>query len=175
MKAYFFKTSREVATGEVRVQDVMVTNHNVKPYYMRRGKTGVVETMQVFTRKADALAACQLEKEAAELSRRDFGEVQQEAQELLARFKRDWRIPMIGVANMLSISPATLRTYYEGRAMSPRIVLRVKKLYEFITDACQRAAAILPDSGSTGNPAKFRSGNPDIWRSAPNHRKKQTA
>ena len=131
--------------------------------------------MQVFTRRADALAACQLEKEAAELSRRDFDENQREGQELLARFKRDWKIPVPGVAAMLGIPASTLRTYYEGRAMNPRILLRVKKLHEFITDACQRAAAILPDSGSTGNGAKGRGGNPDIWRSAPHARKKQTA
>ena len=60
MKAYFFKTSREIATGEVRVQDVMETSRRVKPYYMRRGKIGIVETMQVFTRKKDALEACQI-------------------------------------------------------------------------------------------------------------------
>lgn len=172
MKAYFFKTTREIASGYVHVQDVRETSSAVKPYYMRRSKEGLVETMQVFTRKADALAACQLEKEAAELSRRDFDEVQQEALELLASFKRDWRIPVQGVASMLNIPAATLRTYYEGRAMSPRIMLRVKKLHEFIADACQRASAVLPDSGSTGNGAKARGGNPDIWRSAPNRRSK---
>lgn len=175
MKAYFFKTTRDTATGNIHVQDVMETSGAMKPYYMRRPSVGLVETMQVFTRKKDALEACQLEKEAAALSRRDFSEVQQEALSLLAAFKRDWHIPVLGVAKMLNIPAATLRTYYEGRAMSPRIILRVKKLYEFITDACKRAAAVLPDSGSTGCGNKGRGGNPDIWRSSPTKRKDRTA
>ena len=180
MATYFFKTSREIETGEVRVQDVQETSRAVKPYHLRRTRRGqsggVVETMQVFVRKADALAAHLLEKEAAELSRRDFDEVQQEALGLLASFKTEWRIPVEGVARMIDVKPVTLRSYYSGRAMNPRVMLRVKKLHEYLTDACRRASAVLPVSGDTGCAAKGRGkGNPDIWRFAPNHRKKQTA
>ena len=168
MRAYFFKTSRDVASGHIHVQEVTQTSSIVKSFKVRR--PGVVETMQVFTRKADAEAACLLEKEAAELSKRDFAEVQREAQELLAKFKREWRVPVQGVAAMLGIPASTLRTYYEGRAMNPRVLLRVKKLHEYIADACRRAAAVLPDDASTGNGLKGRGGNPNIWRSAPNRR-----
>lgn len=172
MRAYFFKTSRDVASGHIHVQEVTQTSSIVKPFKVRR--PGVVETMQVFTRKADAEAACLLEKEAAAISRRDPADVQAEATDLLLSFKRDWKIPMRGVAIMLGLPFATVRTYYEGRAMNPRVLLRVKKLHEYIADACRRAAAVLPDDASTGNGLKGRGGNPNIWRSAPNRRVTKT-
>lgn len=167
------KTSRDIASGIIKIHELVQVPNRTEPYSMKY-RNGLVESLQVFGSRAAAKEAYENEKEAASFTLLPDEEVQNIAREALAYFKRAYRIPVEGVATMLDVPRATLRAYYEGRRMNPRIVLRVLRLKEYIDAAAKKAAAVLPDSGSTGNPAKGRGGNPDIWRSAP-HRRKQTA
>lgn len=167
------KTSRDIATGAVKVSPPVAVPNRTEPY-CQKYRNGLVESLQIFGGKKDAESAYTDETEAASFTLLPDEDVQKIAREALAYFKRAYRIPVEGVATMLDVPRATLRAYYEGRRMNPRIVLRVLRLKEYIDAAAKKAAAVLPDSGSTGNPAKGRGGNPDIWRSAP-HRRKRTA
>lgn len=167
------KTSRDIASGIIRVHDVMRVPNRAEPYSLKY-RHGVVESLQIFGSRTAATEACENEKEAAEMTLLPEDEVQKSALDTIDYLKRAYRIPAEGVATMLDVPYSTLRAYKEGRRMSPRLVLRVLRLREYIDEAAKKAAAILPDSGSTGNPAKGRGGNPNIWRSAPRRRKQTT-
>ena len=160
------KTTRDIASGVVKIHEPFAVPTRTEPYCMKY-RSGLVESLQVFNRKKDAESAYTDETDAAAYTLLPDEEAQKIAQDALAYFKRAYRIPVEGVSTMLDIPPSTLRSYYEGRRMNPRIVLRVLRLKEYIDEAAKKAAAVLPDSGSTGNPAKSRGGRSDIWRSSP--------
>jgi hypothetical protein len=166
------KTSRDISSGILKVNPPVEVPNRTEPYSIKYRK-GLAETLQIFRRKSDAESAYRDETEAAEMTKLPDAELKKQMIDTIDYLKRAYRIPVEGVSSLIGIPYSTLRSYKEGHRISPRVVLRVIRLKEYLDDAAKKASSILPDAGSTGNPAMGRGGNPDIWRSR--YKKQQTA
>ena len=167
---YFFKVTRDKATRQIKVSPVMEAPKQVKPYAML-AKKGLVETCRVFDKKKDALTAHHDECFAAQLAA-------EPPEALFARLEGDiaylgstYHLPAGGIAAMLGISVAALRSYRHRTAPPVRVIARVSRLRQSLDLVSKYVRETLPEDQGTGNPAMGRAGNPDIWK----FRRRQTA
>ena len=129
MSAYFFKVSRETATGQMRVSPVTEAPKGLKPYAKRYLRSGLVETLRIFSTKREAETAYHDECFAAQL-------IEQPAEALFERMERDidylaakYRMP---VSSLSAIMGVKLRNY-RYRVVPPiRAIARLARLRQMM-------------------------------------------
>jgi hypothetical protein len=167
---YYIKITRDTRTGQITITQPTETSRRVEPYQMRRPVSGTVTTLQCFARRKDARAAYLLELAALELH--DHPEdARRELQNHLRHLKIVYGMTRDGVANAMGVSPETLRSYTDipNRLPSERLVVRIREFRKGVDDVAKKCAALLPESGSTGNHRRGRGGRKNIFNDAPNN------
>ena len=160
---YFFKVTRDKVTQQIKVSPVMEAPKQIKPYAML-SKKRLVETCRVFSTKKEAVTAHHDECFAAQLTAEPPEALSARLESDIAYLWDNYGISTKAVAELLGVSVAALRSYRHRTAPPVRVIARVLRLRQMIDMVSTYIKETLPDDQGTGNPAKGRGGNPDIWK-----------
>lgn len=171
-RRWALKTSRDIASGVVKVYPVAPAPKGLEPYAMRRSRAGLVETLQIFDNHDKAKQAHQDETLAAALVLLGQEETYARVAKAVDRLLQDFGISRSSIAALLDVPYGTVAAVFYRKLVAPRLAAKILILEDQINQSCKRAKEALPEAASTGNPAMSRGGNPDIWKT---RRRQQTA
>lgn len=170
---YIVKVARNTITGAITVSPPIAAPDSVKPYHSGSGramkkKTGLVEVVQVYNRRRDALRAYRFETEAAGLSLVDSQQPKKVFDETVKHLKERYGLSLPMLAKLLKVSSHTLYSYSYGTVVPrPRLVVKIRALCNGFDAVTKSVSKLLPEKYATGNPQMSRGGRKDIWHDSP--------